>query len=89
MFRLSAQTTRKAVQRLAVQTRSQSTNASAAGSSLNAKNVSMAAAAVATVGAVAYATMDSVDANMLADGLHAPKFPWEHKQNLATFDHAA
>ncbi|KAF9944263.1 hypothetical protein BGZ65_012331, partial [Modicella reniformis] len=74
MFRLSAQTTRKVVQRFAVQ---------------NAKNMSMVAAGVATAGALAYLTMESVDANMLADGLHPPKYPWDHKKNLATFDHAA
>ncbi|KAF8936975.1 cytochrome c1 [Dissophora ornata] len=88
MFRLSAHSTRKAVQRLAVQVRHQSTS-SAAASSMNAKNVSMAAAGVATVGALAYLSMESVDANMAADGLHAPVYPWEHKKNLATFDHAA
>ncbi|KAF9180398.1 cytochrome c1 [Haplosporangium sp. Z 767] len=88
MFRLSAQSTRKAVQRLAVQARYQSTN-SATASSMNAKSVSMAAAGVATVGALAYLSMESVDANMAADGLHAPVYPWDHKKNLATFDHAA
>ena len=51
--------------------------------------MSMAAAGVATVGALAYLSMESVDANMAADGLHAPAYPWEHKKNLATFDHAA
>ncbi|KAF9083132.1 cytochrome c1, partial [Mortierella sp. GBA35] len=88
MFRLSAQSTRKAVQRLAVQARYQSTS-SAAATSMNAKNISMAAAGVATVGALAYMSMETVDANMAADGLHAPVYPWEHKKNLATFDHAA
>ncbi|KAF8932580.1 cytochrome c1 [Dissophora ornata] len=89
MFRLSAQSTRKAVQRLAVQARYQSTSSAAAASNMNAKNMSMAAAGVATVGALAYLSMESVDANMAADGLHAPVYPWEHKKNLATFDHAA
>lgn len=51
--------------------------------------MSMAVAGVATVGTLAYLTMESVDANMLADGLHPPKYPWEHKKNLTTFDHAA
>ncbi|KAF9204356.1 hypothetical protein BGZ59_001094 [Podila verticillata] len=88
MFRLSAQSTRKAVQRVAVQARFQSTSAAAA-SSMTAKNASLAAAGVATVGTLAYLSMESVDANMAADGLHAPAYPWDHKKNLATFDHAA
>ncbi|KAF9155302.1 cytochrome c1 [Actinomortierella ambigua] len=86
MFRLSAQTTRQAVQRIAVQARYQSTQASAP---LKAKNTAMVAAGVATAGAIAYLTMETVDANMLADGLHAPVLPWDHKKPLATFDHAA
>jgi ubiquinol-cytochrome c reductase cytochrome c1 subunit len=49
----------------------------------------VAVAGAATVGALAYWTMESVDANMLADGLHPPKYSWEHKNNLTTFDHAA
>ncbi|CAO3574544.1 unnamed protein product [Mortierella alpina] len=89
MFRLSAQSTRKAVQRLAVQTRYQSTSSAAAASSLNAKNASLVAAGAATVGALAYLSMETVDANMAADGLHPPVYPWDHKKNLATFDHAA
>lgn len=51
--------------------------------------MSMAAAGVATVGALAYMSMETVDANMAADGLHAPVYPWDHKKSLATFDHAA
>ncbi|KAG0226970.1 cytochrome c1 [Actinomortierella wolfii] len=86
MFRLSAQTTRQAVQRIAVQARHQSTQASAP---LKAKNTAMVAAGVATAGAIAYMTMETVDANMLADGLHPPVLPWDHKKPLATFDHAA
>ncbi|KAF9923884.1 cytochrome c1 [Linnemannia zychae] len=89
MFRLSALSTRQAVQRLAVQARHQSTSSAAVASSMNAKNMSMAAAGIATVGALAYMSMESVDANMAADGLHPPVYPWEHKKNLATFDHAA
>ncbi|KAG0256618.1 cytochrome c1, partial [Linnemannia exigua] len=89
MFRLSALSTRQAVQRLAVQARHQSTSSAAAVSSMNAKNMSIAAAGVATVSALAYMSMETVDANMAADGLHAPVYPWDHKKNLATFDHAA
>ncbi|KAF9146690.1 cytochrome c1, partial [Linnemannia schmuckeri] len=68
--------------------RYQSTSSTAT-TSMNAKNVSMAAAGVATVGTLAYMSMETVDANMAADGLHPPVYPWEHKKNLATFDHAA
>ncbi|KAG0074376.1 cytochrome c1, partial [Podila epicladia] len=85
MFRLSA---RKAVQQLGAQIRHQSTSSASAATSMNAKTMSMAAG-VATVGAVAYLSMESADANMAADGLHAPVYPWDHKKNLATFDHAA
>ncbi|KAG0009412.1 cytochrome c1, partial [Podila clonocystis] len=85
MFRLSA---RKAVQQLGAQIRHQSTSSASATTSMNAKTMSVAAG-VATVGAVAYLSMESADANMAADGLHAPVYPWDHKKNLATFDHAA
>ncbi|KAG0240874.1 cytochrome c1 [Mortierella sp. GBA43] len=88
MFRLSAQSTRKAVQRLAVQARYQSTSSTAA-PSMTVKNAALVAAGVTTVGTLAYLSMETVDANMLADGLHAHKYPWEHKNNLTTFDHAA
>ncbi|KAF8956198.1 cytochrome c1 [Entomortierella lignicola] len=49
----------------------------------------MATAGVVTVGALAYLSMESVDANMAADGLHPPVYPWEHKKSLNTFNHAA
>ncbi|KAG0248467.1 cytochrome c1 [Mortierella polycephala] len=89
MFRLSTTSARQAVQRLATQARYQSTSSATASSTMTAKNMSMTAAGVATVGALAYLSMESADANMAADGLHPPAFPWEHKKNLATFDHAA
>ncbi|KAF9110849.1 cytochrome c1 [Mortierella sp. AM989] len=89
MFRLSSQSTRQAVQRLAVQARHQSTSSSAVAPNMRAKNLTLAATGLAAVGALAYMSMESVDANMAADGLHSPAYPWEHKKPLTTFDHAA